>query len=128
MYNPITDEQWALLEPLFVEPAKRGRGKPHLSWRLVLNSIFFVLFTGSKWAMLPKTPEFASKSASHRWYLIWDKNGFLQQILEAMKGFNHNIGAAMKFPPKRQRRPRVAPHSTAYSLPSHLHLQQVATA
>lgn len=106
MFESLTDTQWALLEPLFVNPIKRGRGKPHASWRAVLNSILFVLLTGTKWAMLPKSPEFASKSAAHRWFLIWDKNGFLEQILQTMRGFA-TIASTVTFPPKRQRRART---------------------
>lgn len=86
-YQTLTELQWQLLEPLFPTPAKRGRGKPHTPWRGVLNAILFVLTTGNKWGALPKTEEFASKSAANRWYREWEKSGKLEEILATYKSF-----------------------------------------
>jgi transposase len=101
MFQSLTDEQWALLEPLFTTPVKRGRGKPHAPWRTVVNSILVVLLTGIKWAGLPKLKEFASKSASHRWFVEWDKNGFLNQILTVLREAP-SLNASLVFVPKRR--------------------------
>jgi transposase len=102
MFESLTDTQWAFLEPLFTKPAKRGRGKPHAPWRTVLNSILFVLFTGAKWGGLPESSEFASKSASHRWFIEWDKNGFLAHILQVLR--EHSGLASLVLTPKRRNR------------------------
>jgi transposase len=86
-YEPITEHQWNALESLFPKPIKRGRGKPHAPWRSVLNSILFVLHTGSKWDALPKreeNPLFAPKSVAHRWFCRWEKEGFLLQVLNSL--------------------------------------------
>ncbi len=103
-YEPLTDLQWQLLEPLFPKPAKRSRGKPHTPWRSVVNSIFFVLFTGQKWGMLPKDSAYATKSAAHRWFARWEKDGFLTQILNTYKSASQ-MGADITVPKRRNRLP-----------------------
>lgn len=105
-YQPITDLQWQLLEPLFPNPIKRGRGKPHTPWRKVLNSILYVLCTQEKWEALPKEDHFASKSASHRWFKIWKTNGFLNEILAKLQEFSVLAGE-LKFPATRNRLPKA---------------------
>lgn len=105
-HQPLTDLQWQLLERLFPQPVKRGRGKPHTPWRAVLNSVLFVLQTKTKWSSLPQTADFASKSASHRWFAIWEKSGFLAQILATLTSFS-DLPNEVTLPPRRQRHPKV---------------------
>ena len=104
-YQPLTDLQWHVLDPLFPTPSKRGRGKPHTSWRKVLNSILYVLSTKSNWEALPKEEEFASKSASHRWYKVWKKDGSLEQILLKLQDLSM-LASELKFPSTRTRPPK----------------------
>jgi len=106
-YEPITDLQWQLLEPLFPNPVKRSRGKPHTPWRAVVNSIFYVLFTGLKWGSLPKDAAFATKSAAHRWFVLWDKNGFLKELVSKFQSMAQ-LGANIKLPRRRNRLPAAA--------------------
>ena len=105
--NPqgLTDLQWQVIEPLFPNPVKRGRGKPHTSWRLVFNSILFVLSNRAKWESLPQSPEFASKSAAHRWYKIWQGNGFLNEVLTKLRDLSM-LANELKFPASRVRGPK----------------------
>lgn len=105
-FHEITDLQWQLLEPYFPTPVKRGRGKPHTAWRKVLNSILYVLATGSKWDALPKLPTFASKSASHRWYKVWAANGFLSKVLSKLQELSL-LANELEFPATRQRAPKI---------------------
>jgi transposase len=117
MYQPLTDTQWLTLEPLFPKPIKRGRGKPHAPWRTVLNSIFFVLHTGLKWEALPKreeNPAFAPKSVAHRWFLRWEKDGFLTKILNTLEGFSA-LTTQVSSLPRRKRGPKVEPQIAAIS-------------
>lgn len=108
-YQELTDLQWQVLEPLFPKPVKRGRGKPHTPWKKVMNSILYVLCTKSKWEALPKSDEFASKSASHRWYKIWKKNGFLNEVLSKLQDLSM-LASELKFPATRMRLPKAAAH------------------
>src|SRR5436190_3829518 len=99
-FQPLTDVQWQLLEPLFPNPTKRTRGKPDSPWRIITISIFYILFTGSKWESLPKDPAFATKSASHRWFVLWDKSGFLKELLNAFQSIEPTA-ASIKLPSRR---------------------------
>lgn len=51
----LTDEQWAILNPLIAEPIRRddGRGRPWRENREVLDSILWILRTGARWQDLP---------------------------------------------------------------------------
>ena len=113
-YEPLTDEQWKLLEHLFLEPPKRGRGKPHAPWRYVVNSILFVLTTGSKWSALPKGEHFATKSAAHRWFLLWDKNGLIDQII-AILNQHLQEHLHLRAPARRNRLPKP-PEEVAHDM------------
>lgn len=101
-YEPLTELQWQLFEPLFPKIIKRTRGKPHTPWRQVLNSILFVLLTKAKWGSLPTTPDFASKSSAHRWFAVWEKTGLLQEIVDTYKRLNSMVSDVM-LPKKRNR-------------------------
>ena len=81
-FEGISDEQWEVLERLLPpEPIKRGKGMPHAPFRCVMNSILYILITGSRWCDLPDKREvFASKSSSHRWLIRWQENGTLERI------------------------------------------------
>ncbi len=84
-FEGLNDFQWMLLESVMPkEPKKRSKGKPHASWRLVCNSIFWILITGSRWCDLPKGPQFGSRTTSHRWLGIWQDDGTLDKMLNAL--------------------------------------------
>lgn len=116
-YQTLTDLQWQVLEPLFPKPAKRGRGKPHTPWRAVLNSILFILSTNLKWEALPKTPEYASKSAAHRWYKTWKSDGFLDQIINKLQDLSI-LASDLKFPKTRMRLPKQQETESHHELPA----------
>lgn len=81
----LTDEQWAILEPLIPTPVRRadGRGRPQLhSDRAVLNGILWVLRTGAAWADLPD--RFPSGCTCFRRFTRWVKSGVMRQILESL--------------------------------------------
>jgi len=50
----LTDEQWAVIAPLFPEWAMRedGRGRPVTDTRAVMNGVLWILCTGAAWADL----------------------------------------------------------------------------
>jgi len=81
----LTDEQWAVLEPLIpkVVPRADGRGRPPVhSDRAVMNGVLWVLRTGVAWADLPD--RFPSGSTCFRRFSRWMHQGVLQAILEAL--------------------------------------------
>src|SRR5436190_18867231 len=79
--SDVTDEQWALVEPLIpVYPGGRPR---KTSTRDVLDAIFYLLRTGCPWRYLPK--EFPPKSTTWRYFNEWRHNGTLDAIHDTLR-------------------------------------------
>jgi transposase len=79
--SDVTDEQWALVEPLIpVYPGGRPR---KTSTRDVLGAIFYLLRTGCPWRYLPK--DFPPKSTTWRYFDEWRHNGTLEAIHDALR-------------------------------------------
>jgi hypothetical protein len=52
--SDLTDEQWALLEPVFNAPGKRGpKHAPDL--RRVVDAMLYISHTGCQWRFLPES-------------------------------------------------------------------------
>ena len=52
--SDLTDEQWAVLEPVFNTPGKRGpKHAPDL--RRVVDAMLYVSHTGCQWRFLPES-------------------------------------------------------------------------
>lgn len=82
-YQRLTDDQWAILEPLLANEASSVRGRPPVhDDRSVLNGILWVLRTGAAWADLPE--RFPSSSTCYRRFSKWVKTGVFRKILEAL--------------------------------------------
>lgn len=80
----LTDDQWALLEPLIpVKPRRKdGKGRPPVPLRQALNGILWVLQTGARWKDLPfRYPPYQT---CHRWFQTWVEQGVFKNILEAL--------------------------------------------
>lgn len=80
----LTDEQWAVLEPLIPTPPRRtdGKGRPWRNPRDILNGILWILRTGAPWHDLPE--RYPSYQTSHRRFQQWVAQGTLSRILEAL--------------------------------------------
>lgn len=78
----LTDEQWQRLEPLLPKAKKRGRPRS-VSFRLILNTIFYLNKTGCQWHMLPKN--LAKPSTANGYFLAWQRDGTWQQLLDALR-------------------------------------------
>ncbi len=75
-FEGVSDQQWEAMEAYFPRrPDKPRRGHPPTSPRRVVNSILYILFTGSRWCDLPRDPQFAPRSTAHRWHTIWQSDG-----------------------------------------------------
>jgi len=85
-FTGLSDIQWELLSPLLqTREFVRSRGQPAVHPRFVLNSICWILTTGARWCDLPKGPQWASKSATHRWLGTWQEAGTLEKVLTALQ-------------------------------------------
>src|SRR3954451_16386642 len=80
----LTDEQWAVLEPLIgaMPRSADGRGRPWRSSREVLNGILWILRTGAQWADLVE--RYLPYQTYHRRNQRWVRAGVFERILEAL--------------------------------------------
>jgi putative transposase len=78
----LTDEQWAIIQPL-VPTAKHG-GRPRaVAIREVLNTIFYQNKTGCQWDMLPH--DLLPRSTAYDYFKAWRDDGTLQRLLDALR-------------------------------------------
>ena len=68
----LTDEQWAILEPLIPPQGPYGRRR-EVDMRRVINAILYVLKTGCQWGMLPR--DFPPKSTVYDSFREWQGSG-----------------------------------------------------
>lgn len=85
----VSDDQWAVLEPLLPKPARRGR--PPTDRRPVLNALLYLIKGGAPWRLLPRNfPPW--KTVYHlfrQWALngTWERiNGCLRALARAAQG------------------------------------------
>lgn len=79
----LTDEQWAILEPLI--PAARHGGRPReVNMREVVNSILYLSRTGCQWDMLPH--DLLPKSTVYDYFAAWRDDGTWQRIGDTIRG------------------------------------------
>ncbi len=79
--SDLTDEEWALVEPM-IPPAKRGGGKRTADMREVVNAVMYVLSTGCQWRALPK--DLPARSTVHGYLDLWNWDGTLDRIHHAL--------------------------------------------
>ena len=88
MAKPIlTDELWALIEPLLPPPKPRRErypGRKPLEHRKVLTGILFVLQSGIPWEMLPKEMGCGSGMSCWRRLHAWHEAGVWQKVHEVL--------------------------------------------
>jgi transposase len=86
-FDGLRDLEGKLCADLFPpEPTKRGRGMPPTPCRQVVNTWLYVLLTGCRWCDLPRGPQWASKSAAHRWLQRWEGDGTLAAMHARLRG------------------------------------------
>ena len=89
-FEGLSDLQWELLLSCFPEqPKVRGKGHPRANRRIVLNSILYILITGSRWCDLPTGEQWGSRATSHRWLVRWKREGILEKIKQSLLSLAH---------------------------------------
>jgi putative transposase len=79
--SDLTDEQWAILEPLI---PVRSVGRPReVATREVLNAIFYQSRSGCQWDMLPH--DLPPKSTVYDHFARWRDDGTWQRITDALR-------------------------------------------
>jgi putative transposase len=79
--SDLTDEQWAVIEPLI---PVHTTGRPReVDMREVLNAIFYLNRSGCQWDMLPH--DLPAKSTVYDHFKQWRDDGTWQTILDALR-------------------------------------------
>ena len=79
--SDLSDAEWMLVE-LLIPPGRRG-GRPRgVHLREILHATFYVLATGCQWQALPK--DLPPKSTAHHYFALWDWDGMLERMHEAL--------------------------------------------
>src|SRR5438445_3873454 len=83
--SDLTDEQWAIVEPL-LPPATQGPrgGRPReVDMREVLNTIFSLNRSGCQWDMLPH--DLLPKSTVYDYFAQWRDDGTWAKMVKALR-------------------------------------------
>ncbi len=78
----LTDDQWALLQPL-IPPAKHGGAPRTVDLREILNTLFYQARTGCQWDMLPH--DLAPRSTAFDYHQRWHTDGTWQSLVDALR-------------------------------------------
>jgi transposase len=74
----LSDEEWALLEPLF----PRNRNSARVDDRRILNAIFYVLRTGMPWRDLPE--RYGPYTTAYNRFNRWSRRGIWKRLFDEL--------------------------------------------
>src|ERR1700674_3640678 len=74
----LSDEEWALLEPLLPKSRKSGR----VDDRKIMNAIFYVLRTGMPWGALPE--RYGPYTTAYNRFNRWSRRGIWKRIFDRL--------------------------------------------
>jgi transposase len=80
--SDVTDQEWAILEPL-IPVAKPGGRPQEIEWREIVNGILYVLRSGCPWRMLPH--DLPNWSTVYLYFREWKRAGVWEQINAALR-------------------------------------------
>jgi putative transposase len=83
--SDLTDEQWAIVEPL-IPPGKqnpRGGRPRQVDMREVLNTLFYLNRSGCQWDMLPH--DLLPKSTVYDYFAQWRDDGTWAKVVKALR-------------------------------------------
>jgi putative transposase len=77
----LSDEQWALVEPIL--PKAKPGGRPRsVALRAVVNAIFYLLRSGCQWRLLPH--DFPAWQTVYYYFRRWDREAVWQSLLDTL--------------------------------------------
>jgi putative transposase len=80
--SDLTDDEWAILEPL-IPPGKPGGRPREVDMRAVVNGIFYVLRAGCAWRMIPR--EYPPKSTVYAYFARFRDEEVWEQIMTILR-------------------------------------------
>ena len=83
--SDVTDQQWALIEPLFARPPRRSRpGRPReVDLREVVNALFYHAREGCSSRTLPHN--FPTWNSVYHHFREWNADGTWQKVLDLLR-------------------------------------------
>lgn len=86
--SDLTDEQWAILEPMIPPPkqSKRGGRPREVDMREVLNTILYLNRSGCQWHMLPH--DLLPKSTVYDYFAQWREDGTWGRLVKTLRERN----------------------------------------
>ena len=83
--SDLTDEQWAIVEPLLppAKPSPRGGRPRQVDMREVLNTLFYLNRSGCQWDMLPH--DLLPKSTVYDYFVQWRDDGTWTKVVTALR-------------------------------------------
>lgn len=80
----LTDDQWAIIEPLLPRPADRPDGRKRtVEQREVLNAILYLLRAGCAWRLLPH--DFPNWGTVYHYFRVYKRDGTWQRIHDTLR-------------------------------------------
>lgn len=80
--SDVTDDQWALLEPL-IPPARPGGRPREVNIREVVNALFYRNRNGCGWRALPH--DFPAWKTVYNYFQGWSEDGTWEKLLAALR-------------------------------------------
>ncbi len=80
--SDLTDDQWALVEPLLPPAGTGGRPEKH-SRRAVVDAVLYVVRTGCSWRQLPA--DFPPWQTVYWYFLRWEKQRVTLRLLDTLR-------------------------------------------
>jgi len=80
--SDLSDEEWALLEPLLASSERRGR-PPKWPTRRVADAVFYLLRSGCAWRMLPR--EYPPWQTVYYHFRRWRLDSRLRRAHDALR-------------------------------------------
>ena len=83
--SDLTDEQWAIMEPLLPPPKSGPRGgRPRqVEMREILNTLWYLNRSGCQWDMLPH--DLLPKSTVYDYFTQWRDDGTWDKMVKALR-------------------------------------------
>jgi len=82
--SDLTDEEWAILEPILFPPNPYRLGRPPtVDFREVCNALFYLTKTGCQWRYLPK--DFPPHATVNYYHSKWMRNGLWEQANRVLR-------------------------------------------
>ena len=78
----LNDTQWLKIQQYLPAEAQTGRPREH-SWRVILNSIFYILQSGCSWRMLPH--DFPPWQTVYHYFRLWRKEGLWEKLNQVLR-------------------------------------------